>query len=98
MRLLYNDYKDMLSIEEFTFINAVPAWNPENGTTQDNPDIYSVFIHRTGCEHGEYIGTYNINGSAEAYQAALENYKMIINKLLTKGYCKASDFKHFEWY
>ena len=80
------------TIEEFNFISASPAWNRENGETQTNPGIYAVQID------DDYIGKYKLDGTIETYQAAVNNFEMILKKLLKNDYCKSSDFQNFEFY
>ena len=87
---------DEETVEEFYSINASAAWNPEEGTTPENPSCYSVFMCDPDIK--EYRGCYNLDGTIETYQAAVKNFKKICKQLLVKGYCMADDFENFEWY
>lgn len=87
---------DTTSIIEVTNISASPCWNPSKGTTEENPEMYSVYVVCDG--EGNYFGEYNLDGTTETYHAAVKNFEKICENLLTKGYCRISDFKNFELY
>lgn len=95
MRLIYND-----SVEEIFSICAIPGWMPENGTTENNPELYSVSIQEpmpcgTECR---YVGAYNLDGTPETYQKARENFQKILNQIGEKGYVYMTQFENFTVY
>ena len=90
----------IISVEEIVSINAVPAWNPSNGETRENPGMFSVSIGRftaKGCEF-EYFGEYLLDGTQETFQKAVENYNAVAMKAATTGCFNVSDFENFEVY
>lgn len=87
---------DSTSIIEVTDISAVPCWNSDRGSTEENPELYSIHVLQNDLGH--YFGGYNLDGTIETYHAAVKNFEEICENLLTKGYCRLSDFKNFELY
>lgn len=87
---------DSTSIIEITSISAVPCWDPAQNCTRDIPELYSISVVEDG--EGNYLGTYNLDGTTKTYHAAVQNFEEVCEKLLTKGYCRLSDFNNFELY
>lgn len=85
---------DSTSVIEITSISAMPAWDGTHEISEDNPDMYSIAAVEGG--EGIFLGNYKLDGSIETYRAAVKNFEEICENLLTKGYCRISDFKNFE--
>ncbi len=97
MRLMLDEF-DVVEIIE---AEIVPCW--DRGAL-DNPDFLYVILYQTGWnanrenrEFYEITGQYRLDHTKKTYQKALANWKEISEKLLVHGYCKATDFKNFEW-
>ena len=100
MRLMFDEF----NVVEIIEAEIVPCWNGGNGSAHRNPDFLFVTLYQTGWdlkredrEFYEFTGQYRLDGTKETYQEALANWKEISEKLLVHGYCKATDFKNFEW-
>ena len=83
---------DSETVAEITSIDASKCWHNNKEIDENNPDDYVVSID------GNFVGNYNIHGDAKLFLKARGNYQAICERLLTKGYCRASDFKNFTWY
>ena len=46
----------------------------------------------------EAYGWYQLDGTKETFDKAMENYNKVTTKLLKDGYCLSTDFENFEWY
>lgn len=92
MRIMYSS----TAIDEITHISAVPCWSESQGTTKECPEMYSIFVVEDGDSN--YLGEYILDGTTETYHAAVKNFEEICENLLTKGYCRISDFKNFKLY
>lgn len=96
MRMVFNND----SIEEIVYMSATPCWNETNGSTEDNPEMYSVeymMVCPDECAM-ETLGEYKLDGTKKTYQAAVENFERIIKQLAIAGYVFDSDFENFEFY
>ena len=86
-----------VDIEEIQEVALIPGWRA-GSNTDDIPTDLSITLVRFGKLWGESIyGTYNLDGTKETFDRAIENYNKVINKLLVAGYCKISDFENVTW-
>lgn len=57
-------------------------------------DLYRIAQKAEWAISGQYI----LDGTMESYNKAIETYNNAVNKLLTTGYAKISDFGNVDWY
>lgn len=90
MRILYNkgQIEEIIKIFDSCLYSTDCKWE----TTKENPTDYMININ------GEWAGHYKLDGTIETYKKAQQNYTKICENLLVKGYCRADDFKNFEWF
>ena len=96
MRIIWDDDY----VEEFFSLNATKGWENSHDYKKDIPDVYSVSMD-TAAPNGfnfDYIGSYNLDGTKETYEAAVKNFKAIVHDAATNGYIYASQFENFEFY
>lgn len=99
------DYNLIPDVEEITEINASPVWKDPANVDEKNPDCFIVTMYKAGWhtapqkkkEFFEIWGEYNLDGTADTYKKAVENYNRICNQLLEKGFVRSSDFENFDW-
>lgn len=92
MRILWDGNNlDGNRIEEIESIDLNPCWFKEDAGNKIPSYLEIVF-------NDEYAGTFEIDNDKTVYEKTMENYKNIVNQLLTKGYAKSSDFKDAIWY
>lgn len=93
---------DKTNVREIYNIFSAPSFGPNykplEGTPVTNPEDFSVCWNEYNENEGYWIGSYNLDGTIKTYQEAVKNFEEVCEKLLTKGYCRMSDFKNFKWY
>ena len=92
MRILWDAEElnqDGMIIEEINNIEFCKCWSREDAG-KEKPTVIQMLINNN------YIASYDLE-TDEEYKKAIENIKEVKNKLLIKGYCKASDFKGLTW-
>ena len=92
MRILFGQIGVKGFIKEFSEISISPGWNANLDSSKDTPSDLVLNINN------EWVGAYQLDGTKETYDKAIDNYTEILRKLLEKGYCAESDFINFEWY
>lgn len=94
MRIMFDED----SVDEIVYIDAVPYWDSEKGSTYENPEKYVVnFIHTRTNNDWNRGGNYILDGTIETYEKAKENFKKICRKLATEGWCSLKeDFENFK--
>lgn len=88
----------VLDIEEYEATRLTPIW--ESGSdSNDIPDDLCIELYHIGNPTQEFAttGYYNLDGTKEVFEKALNNYNKVVNQLLTKGYAKISDFENVSW-
>ena len=92
MRILWDAKElnhDGTFIEEIKTIDFCRCWSKEEAGNE-KPTYIEVLIDN------DYAGCYETE-TDEEYKNTMELISKLINKLLTKGYCKASDFCNIIW-
>lgn len=92
MRILVDD-----TIKEFNEISTGKGWGYGNNPDIDAPTAYWVDFFVFGRDELDFDGYYVLDGTAESYRKAEQNYKFVLNKLLKHGFCEESDFENFEF-
>lgn len=85
-------------IEEIESVRLQPVWSPEHSTDELPDYLYIYFYHHGDTEEDAIAGNYILDDSVESFNNAIANYNAVVEKLLTKGYCKISDFKSVDWF
>ena len=95
MRIIFDH-----EVTEVWSIDATPAWNPQEGSNENNPGIYSIGVFeptQSGAEY-RYIGEYKLDGTPETYAAARENFRQVMKQAGEKGYFYINQLENFELY
>ena len=88
MRLLLNN-----RIVEIFSMKAIPTWKDSLAS----PEYYTVEImvaERDGFK-SVYLGDYNLDGTKETYNAAMQNFKDVLNHMTIHGYVEVGMFENF---
>ena len=93
MRIMY-DFDDCTDVEEYKIFTLEESWDGKN---PELPHELTLIMCDNFKDDNYWAGEYIIN-TQEDFDNAKKNWKEISEQLLTKGYCRASDFKNFEWY
>lgn len=94
MRIMFKEDR----VEEIMDIYVTSCWYSHEGSSYDNPKMYVVSLYRCTVRGHEEVGEYILDGTKETFEKAKANYKNICEKLLTQGWCRATDFENFLWY
>lgn len=85
-------------IEEVDSVRLQPVWSTKDNT-DGYPDVLYIYLYHHGdTDEDAIVGQYILDGTLETFTNALSNYKKVSESLLTKGYCKISDFKNVDWF
>ena len=87
----------VLDIEEFEATRLTPIW--DGSDSNDIPDDLYIDLYPISNPTQKFAikGYYNLDGTKEVFEKALNNYNKVVNQLLTKGYAKISDFENVSW-
>ena len=92
----YNGIR-IADIEEIQEVYLTPTWD-KGSNTDDIPDDLTINLICFRKPYDESIcGGYNLDGTPETFDRALENYNKVVNQLMFTGYCKITDFENVTW-